>query len=59
MKVGDLVRDLEWGEIGLVIEIIDRRKKEPYNVLCTDGVVRWLPKKYIEKECEVVNDESR
>jgi hypothetical protein len=54
MKVGDLVRDLEWGEIGLVIEIIDRRKKEPYNVLCTDGVMRWLPKKYIEKECEVV-----
>ena len=54
MKVGDLVRDLDWGEIGLVVEIIDRRKKEPYNVLCTDGVVRWLPKKYIEKECEVV-----
>ena len=54
MKVGDLVRDLEWGEIGLIISIIDRRRKLPYNVLCTDGVVRWLPKKYIEKECEAV-----
>ena len=59
MKVGDLVKVYGEVGIGLIIEIIDRRKKEPYNVLCTDGVVRWLPKKYIEKECEVVNDESR
>ena len=57
MKVGDLVRDLEWGEIGLVVSIIDSRRR-PYNVLCADGVMRWLPKKYIEKECEVV-DETR
>jgi hypothetical protein len=56
MKVGDLVRDLEWGEIGLVVSIIDRRRKLPYNILCTDGVMRWLSKKYIEKECEVVNE---
>ena len=58
MKAGDLVRDIEWGEIGLVISITDRRRVRPYNVLCADGVVRWLSKKYIEKECEVV-DESR
>tara|TARA_R110000824_G_scaffold27430_2_gene93332 strand:+ start:2403 stop:2576 length:174 start_codon:yes stop_codon:yes gene_type:complete len=57
MKVGDLVRDLEWGEIGLVISITYSRRR-PYNVLCPDGVMRWLSKKYIEKECEVV-DESR
>ena len=56
MQVGDLVRDLEWGEIGLVVSIIDRRRKLPYNVLCTDGVMRWLSKKYIEKECEVVSE---
>ena len=57
MKVGDLIRDLEWGEIGLVISITYSRRR-PYNVLCADGVMRWLPKKYIEKECEVV-DETR
>tara|TARA_A100001391_G_scaffold201111_1_gene187334 strand:- start:112 stop:288 length:177 start_codon:yes stop_codon:yes gene_type:complete len=56
MKVGDLVRDLEWGEIGVVVSIIDRRRKEPYKVFCADGVMRWLPKKYIEKECEVVSE---
>jgi hypothetical protein len=57
VKVGDLIRDIEYpGDLGLVVEIIDRRKKEPYNVLCVDGVARWLPKKYIEKECEVVNE---
>jgi len=56
MKVGDLVRDLEWGEIGLVVSIIDRRRSQPYNVLCIDGVTRWLSKKYIEKECEVVSE---
>ena len=58
MKIGDLIRDKRWTDdgFGIVLEIIDRRKKEPYLVLCADGKPHWLPKKYIEKGCEVVSE---
>lgn len=58
MKVGDLIRDLAGGELGFIVSVRDRRRRTPYNVLCADGVTRWLPKLYIEHECEVI-DESR
>ena len=55
MKVGDLVRDIEWGEIGLVISITNTRRR-PYKILCTNGIIQWLPRRYIEKEYEVVSE---
>jgi hypothetical protein len=60
MKVGDLIRDRQWTNdgYGLILDVLDRRKKEPYLVLCVDGKPHWLPKKYIERECEVISEAS-
>ena len=59
-KVGDLIQEKEYPEYGraLIIEVIDRRKRDPYRVLmklsCTG--THWLSKDYIERKCEVVNE---
>jgi hypothetical protein len=58
MNIGDLITDLQWPEdgIGVILNIIDRRKKEPYLVLCTDGKSHWFSKNYIERGCEVISE---
>ena len=56
MKIGDLIKEGEWGEVGLIINIKDRRLKEPYGVLCPNGKLLWFSKEYIEGECEVVSE---
>ena len=60
MNIGDLIKDRRRPDdgIGMILDIIDRRKKEPYLVLCVDGKPHWLPKKYIEKGCEVISEVS-
>ena len=60
IKVGDLIVDREYGDIGLVVE--EGRHKErtalSYRVLhvAPDGsrIAGWFSKKYVETECEVV-----
>ena len=55
-KVGDLVQDKEYPKDGrgLIVEVRDRRKKDPYRVLITRTGTHWLSKNYIECKCEVI-----
>ena len=58
-KVGDLVFEKahpEYGR-GLIVEVRDRRKRDPYRVLTHQVAgIHWLSKNYIECKCEVVNE---
>jgi len=57
-KVGDLVCESahpEYGR-GLIVEVRDRRKRDPYRVLMARTGTNWLGKDYIERQCEVVNE---
>jgi hypothetical protein len=58
MKVGDLIQDNEYGDIGLVLEINQARRQSPYRVLYVwfDGkkTIQWFSKDYVEKGCEVL-----
>jgi len=58
MKAGDLIRDKQWPNdgYGVIAKVIDRRRKEPYLVLCANGKLEWLPKEYIEKGCEIISE---
>ncbi len=58
MKVGDLIREKEYpAGVGLIVEIKDLRVKKPYRVWCRVwGEIIAFPKKYIQEECEVINE---
>ena len=64
MKVGDLIKERKYPEIGLLIEIIVRPSPftgEPmtqYGVLCPPsyGRIEWFGQKYIEEKCEVISE---
>jgi hypothetical protein len=56
MKVGDLVRERGYPEVGLIIKIGDRRRDMPYFILCPNGNTQWFNKKYVEEMCEVINE---
>jgi len=55
-KRGDLVIDHEWpmDGIGLVLEVRDRRKKNPYK-LATHFGSDWYGKEYVEYQCRIVS----
>ena len=55
MQVGDLIKEREFPEVGLIVKIKDKRYKTPYGVLCPDGRFQWFTKAYVEEECEVVS----
>ena len=63
MKVGDLLQDLEYGDIGLLIKIDKEREANSlfprtYLVMnCDYGNIIWLEEEYILKECEVINED--
>jgi hypothetical protein len=63
MKVGDILQDREYGDIGLVVKIDKEREKNhpfPRNHLilnCEYGNLVWLEKDYLFEECEVINEE--
>ena len=59
MQVGDLIKEREFPEVGLIVQIKDKRCKTPYGVLCPDKKVEWFTKAYIEEKCEVVSAASR
>ena len=55
-KKGDLVIDHEWPNdgIGLVLEVRDRRKKNPYR-LATRNCSDWYGKEYVEYQCRIIS----
>jgi len=55
-KKGDLVIDHEWPAdgLGIVLEIRDRRKKNPYK-LATHLGTDWFSKEYVEYQCRIVS----
>jgi hypothetical protein len=61
VKVGDLIRDKEHGDIGLIVEICWHRmswysaKEEPYLILGPNGKKEWFEVDYVNNSCEVVN----
>ena len=55
MRVGDLIKETEWPEIGLIVKINLNRHSEPYAILCPDGKIQWFSTDFIENKCEVIN----
>ena len=55
MQVGDLIKEKGYPEVGLLLEIKDRRHCEPYGILCPSGKVEWFTKTYLEEKCEIVS----
>ena len=58
MKVGDLIRDKTYGDVGLIVEIDDIRAPPnwggaPYCILY-EGKLEWHRSDYIDYECEVI-----
>jgi hypothetical protein len=66
VKVGDLIRDKTFGDVGLLIEIDHIRHlvgltnlgAAPYCILY-EGKLEWHKSDYIEYECEVIARSSR
>ena len=59
MKVGDLIREKAFpaDACGIIVEVGDLRRKKPYKVFCPVwGKVLAFGKKYIQEECEVINE---
>tara|TARA_Y100001951_G_C11035755_1_gene127454 strand:- start:284 stop:481 length:198 start_codon:yes stop_codon:yes gene_type:complete len=62
MNVGDLIRDPETGDIGILVEIDFAPGRhnfagepEPYRILNADGKTLWFGASYIENNCEVIS----
>jgi len=58
-KVGDLICEKGYRldrARGLIIEVLDRRKRYPYRVLTPRTGIHWLSKNYVECKCEVINE---
>ena len=64
MKVGDLVREKGYPEIGLIVEKRDDSDFVTYKVICSNGdhwagfpsMAQWFPKEYIENDCELISE---
>tara|TARA_Y100000296_G_scaffold24945_1_gene29378 strand:- start:638 stop:835 length:198 start_codon:yes stop_codon:yes gene_type:complete len=63
MNVGDLIRDPETGDIGILVEIdfVPGRHNfvgelEPYRILNTDGYAYWFGADYVENNCEIISE---
>jgi len=53
MQVGDLLKEIEYPEVGLLVKIKDDTCRTPYGILCPSGRIEWFTKVYIEEKCEV------
>ena len=65
MDAGDLIRDPETGDIGILVEIDHAPERhnhvgelEPYRILNADGHSYWFSAEYIEKCCEIISKSS-
>jgi hypothetical protein len=62
VKVGDLVREKGYPEIGLIIEKREESDVVTYKVVCSNwehsssGIPQWFPREYIENDCELVSE---
>ncbi len=56
MKVGDLVEDNEYPEVGLLATIEYLPLATLYGILCPSGRIEWFTKAYVEESLEVVNE---
>ena len=62
MKVGDLVREKGYPEIGLIVEKRDNSNTHTYKVVCSgwdhssSGIPQWFPREYIENDCELISE---
>ena len=65
MKPGDLIRDPETWDVGIVIEVDYNPERfnllgymEPYRVVNAEGQSRWFSEDYIENCCEIISKSS-
>jgi len=56
MKVGDLIKEKEYPEVGLLLKIKDDTCKTPHGILRPNGKVEWFTQAYIDEKCEVINE---
>ena len=57
MNVGDLIKDREFPEVGLILEKRDRSDVVTYRVVNQWGTVSWFPREYVENDCELVYED--
>jgi len=55
VKVGDLVKEKDYPEVGLILEKNAKLENFTYRVFC-NGITQWWPREYIENDCEVVSE---
>jgi len=58
MNVGDLIKEREYPEMGLIIEVKRIDDDEPYGVLTPTGKILWFSRRYVEKMCEVISEKK-
>tara|TARA_R110000824_G_scaffold67377_8_gene174610 strand:+ start:45089 stop:45262 length:174 start_codon:yes stop_codon:yes gene_type:complete len=56
MKVGDLIKEPDYPEVGLLLQIKDDTCKTPYGILCPNGKVEWFTRAYLKEKCEVFSE---
>tara|TARA_Y100000296_G_scaffold52205_1_gene59801 strand:+ start:208 stop:402 length:195 start_codon:yes stop_codon:yes gene_type:complete len=62
MKVGDLIKERQYPEVGLIVDIktfayhATNSNTATYGVLDPNGNVVWFGPEYIENHCEVVSE---
>lgn len=63
MKVGDLVQDVEYGDIGIILQVDrwrERNQSHPRTHLvlaCHDTQPYWLEEDYLQEQCEVISED--
>jgi len=57
VQVGDLIKEREFPEVGLIVEIKDDTCKTPYGIFCPNpnNKVQWFTKAYVEEKCEIIS----
>ena len=63
MKVGDLVQDVEYGDIGIILQVDrwrERNQSHPRTHLVLplrDTQPHWLEEDYLQEQCEVISED--
>ena len=63
MKVGDLIKDNEFGDIGLIVRVDPKPWDARFGANCAEpyliwhkGKLEWHKWTYIEEDCEVLSE---
>ena len=59
MRIGDLVKEKGYPEIGLIVDKNDKSDVITYKVADLRGDVpfaTWFPREYIENDCELISE---